>query len=318
MANVIITGALGTLGRAATEHLTACGHRITTLDFRAASGAIAASHVADIRDPDTYRHLLADAEVVVHLASLHGRDHMTRFGFDDFWSVNVDGTLALYRSIIDTAVTHVVLASSMAVYGPIPVAPRTDWEVRTESTSTTSYDAYSLTKLTNEATADYTAADTGIPTTVLRFGHFTPADPLHYAFRLLFGGVDTRDAAHAIAAAIAHPPEKGSVAKLNIHAPSPLIERIDSLSGPALDQVRDLYPVFIDRLHDAGIDPVVHLWGRSTWPSTAATTAIGYSPTYTFGRFAHAYLTGDMSDYGNLLGPRWGVTDKSLTTSVIR
>lgn len=307
MAHVLVTGALGTLGRATTAQLIRDGHKVTTLDNRPAPDAWAAHHVvADIRDPQQYRTTLADCEALVHLASLHGRDHMARFGFDDFWSVNVDGTLALYRALKETAVSQVVLASSMAVYGPIPSAPRSAWEIRDESMSTTSYDAYSLTKLTSESIAEYTLADAGIPTTVLRFGHFTPAGLLHHGFRLLFGGLDIRDAAAAVAAALSRPPVETN-RHLNIHAASPLPNRIDTLRDAPTAILEELFPQFMSALAERGEDPVAHLWGRSVWPIVHAANEIGYAPAYDFDRFTNDFLRGDLSDYRWLELPRWGI-----------
>ncbi|WP_394620164.1 NAD-dependent epimerase/dehydratase family protein [Lentzea sp. JNUCC 0626] len=300
MSTVVVTGSLGTLGAAAVRRLEADGHDVVPLDMRPNSG-----RTADIRDPESYRALLERADVVVHLASLHGRDHMSRFGFSEFWSTNVDGTLALYRALPHTPVRHVVLACSMAVYGPIPTAPRSKWETRTEDTPTLAYDAYSLTKLTDERIAEYAAATSGVSTTILRFGHFTPCTPLHYAFRLLFGGVDVRDAADAVALAATHP--ASGVRPLNIHAPSPLIPLTTELADEPVEVLRDLYPDFMNRLSDKGDDARSHLWGRSTWPSDRARASLGYDPAYTFDRFATAYLSGDLSDYANLQAPRWGI-----------
>jgi nucleoside-diphosphate-sugar epimerase len=141
----MVTGARGVLGHA-VRAVTATERQLVLLDQRPESYGVTQDGtevvIADIRQPDSYRRHLRGASAVVHLASLHGRDHMSRFGATDFWSVNVDGTRMLYDPAAEAGVGHIVLASSMAVYGPIPRAPQRDWVRCTEQTPTISHDPY--------------------------------------------------------------------------------------------------------------------------------------------------------------------------------
>lgn len=173
----------------------------------------------------------------------------------------MDGTRTLFTALAGSSVSNVVLASTMAVYGPIPGAPCAKWETRDESTPVIAHDTYALTKLVCEQLADFTAVRLGIPASVLRFGHFAPADPLHQGFRLLFGGVDVRDAASAIADVMAHPGAPASVRRLNIHARSPLVALTERLDGYPTWELEQMYPRFMSTLRAQGIAAEPFLWG---------------------------------------------------------
>lgn len=310
---IVVTGALGVLGRA-VQALLAGEHALVLLDQRPGA-AVSPSPaqqitVADIRQPGSYRECLRGATAVVHLASLHGLDHMSRFAAADFWSVNVDGTRVLYDAAAQAGVTHIVLASSMAVYGPIPGPAQREWVRRTERTPTRPHDVYVLTKIICEQVAEYHGFGSSMATTVLRFGHFTPAPLASYGFRLLFGGVDVRDAAAAVKSALASPPGRGRVRRLNIHAPSPLTDvPLEQLAAGAAALVRQRYPGLAQHVRCRGEDLEQLLWGRSVWPIDIAREQIGYQPEYTFERFADSYCRDDDSGYAPLFWHRWGVDE---------
>jgi UDP-glucose 4-epimerase len=308
---VFITGSLGTLGSAVAAALSDRGHDTVGVDIRPP-----AEVTCDIRELSgpAGAAVFAGADAVVHLASLHGRDHMSRFGPDAFWDVNVEGTRAVYAAAAAAGVRRVVLAGSMAVYGPIPVKPLTSWRVVREQDPVTAYDSYSMTKLVCERLAQYHASRDGISTTVLRFGHFTPADVDHYGFRLLFGGVDVRDAATAVRAALCAPSGgdgdgSGAVVRaLNIHALSPFTPRdLPALGADPVAALRGLRPAVLADLERSGIEAEPLLWGRALWPAEGALAALDWRPVWDFDRYAAARLAGDLSDYAGLAGPRWGV-----------
>jgi UDP-glucose 4-epimerase len=307
---ILVTGSRGVLARAVRATLTAGGHSLILLDQRREPGAAPAGTVetvvADIRTPDGYARHLDGVDAVVHLAGLHGRDHMAIFDTDEFWSVNVDGTRQLYQAAARAGVRHVVLASSMAVYGPIPGAPQRHWVRRTEQTPTVSHDTYSLTKLIGEEIAEFHAAQSAMSTTVLRFGHFTPTPFADYGFRLLFGGVDVRDAAMAVERSIARPDTRARVRRLNIHAPSPFAElSLDVLADDPEEPIRRRYPLVVRELEHTGADLSALLWGRSLWPIERARCEIGYRPEWTFDRFADRFCANDERGYEPLGWARW-------------
>ena len=301
--HVLVTGSEGTLGAVVVETLrSTAGLRVTGTDLRAGPRTDLVCALADLGDRAAD---LAGVDTVVHLASLHGRDHMTVFGADDFWRVNVDGTRAVYATAARMGARHVVLAGSMAMYGPVPVAGM-PWAVVTEDAPTRSYDPYSLTKKVGEDIAGFHATVDGVVTTALRFGHFTPADVDHYGFRLLFGGVDVRDAAAAVAAAVARPHDAG-VRGLNVHARSPLLPGdVAALDGDLLGTARARCGREFAALEGLGIDPVPLLWGRGLWPIDRAERDLSWRPQWDFARYAAARLAGELDDYALLAAPRWG------------
>jgi nucleoside-diphosphate-sugar epimerase len=83
----------------------------------------------DVRDPGALREAFAGADVVVHLAFLitgNARRGTTR-------SVNVDGTLDVFRAAADAGARRFVYASSVAAYGwhrDNPERISEDWPVR--------------------------------------------------------------------------------------------------------------------------------------------------------------------------------------------
>src|SRR3954471_191741 len=83
----------------------------------------------DVRDPDTLREAFEGADVVVHLAFLitgNASRETTR-------TINVDGTLNVFRAAADVGAARFVYASSVAAYGfhdDIPERVTEDWPVR--------------------------------------------------------------------------------------------------------------------------------------------------------------------------------------------
>ena len=172
--SVLVTGSEGTLGDIVVETLRAtAGVEVIGTDLICDLAALG-------RAED-----LAGVDTVVHLASLHGRDHMRVFGGDDF--------LAGQRG------RH---ARRLRRCGPRWGAPRRPGRVDGSLGARAGCrdelgrrdrgraDPYSLTEKVGEDLAGCHAAVDGIVTRSLRFGHLAPSDVDHYGFRLLFGGVD--------------------------------------------------------------------------------------------------------------------------------
>ena len=118
MVRVGVTGAAGFLGGALVPQLARAGYELRLLDDR--SGPLEAVHPGwpvareDFRSPGG-RRLLADCDVVLHLAALSGvvlcasEPERTR-------AVNVEGTGALFRELSERSIP-VAFASSFAVVG---------------------------------------------------------------------------------------------------------------------------------------------------------------------------------------------------------
>ena len=123
---VLVTGGAGFIGSHIVDELVAAGHEVVVvddLDRAAHSGMPAgltasASYVwADVRDPQTWRPVLAGVEAVCHQAAKVG------LGVDfadvaDYVSRNDAGTACLLHALHEHQFAgRIVLASSMVVYG---------------------------------------------------------------------------------------------------------------------------------------------------------------------------------------------------------
>lgn len=104
---VMVTGSAGFVGSHVAELFAGAGHEVVGLDLREG---------ADLRDAGVAGRLLPGVDVVVHQAAKVG------LGVDvadlpDYASVNVYGTAVLLAAMARHSVGHLVLASSMVVYG---------------------------------------------------------------------------------------------------------------------------------------------------------------------------------------------------------
>lgn len=123
--HVLVTGGAGFIGTASVGALVAAGHEVTVLDSLRADvhggrpprlPAAARLVVGDVRDADLLPEVLRGVDRVVHLAAKVG------LGVDiddivDYVSTNDLGTGELLRASARAGTGHVVLASSMVVYG---------------------------------------------------------------------------------------------------------------------------------------------------------------------------------------------------------
>lgn len=159
---IAVTGATGGLGRELLAQLAAAGEKVRALarDAAAAARLEAAgveTVVGDLRDPDSLARLVAGADVVHHLAAWMGRPA------GQAHTINVEGTRALVRAAAAAGVGRVVLASSIAVYGPVLAG------AVSESTPVRRVgDAYSDSKADAEVAAFEAAAGTSTGVVALR------------------------------------------------------------------------------------------------------------------------------------------------------
>lgn len=119
--SVAITGVAGLMGSRLAARLSTdpAIDRLVGIDI-APSAALTSVprldvHLLDIRDPALGR-LLADVDVVVHLAAMMNPTH----GVAEMRSVNVDGTRNVLAAAVDAGVGKVVYTSSVVVYGAHP------------------------------------------------------------------------------------------------------------------------------------------------------------------------------------------------------
>ncbi len=301
---VLVTGAGGNLGRAAVPALVEAGHEPVLFDFR----PIETEHEfveGDVRDPAALARAMHGADAVVHAAALHGI-HLQAWSAEDFWSINVTGTFHVYEAARTAGISHVVLGSSMVVYGDIGGGDE-PWEVVTERSPLRPTNLYGLTKVLCEDIARYSATAGTISTVALRLGMFVPETFERYGFRLLFGGVDDRDVASSVVRALQHRPQDGFDA-FDVMAGSGLTEDdLPCLHSDPAAVLEEHWPGTAALVRDRGLDLSSLVWGRRLYPVDHARSVLGYSPQYDFGAFLDALRRGDPGHYPYAQEPWWGV-----------
>jgi dTDP-L-rhamnose 4-epimerase len=106
---LLVTGAAGFIGRAAVARLEAAGHEVRRYD-------VSADARDDVCDLDRLRTAARGCAVIVHLAAKVGLGVDIR-DIDDYTYRNSYGTAVVLRVAAELAITRVVYASSMVVYG---------------------------------------------------------------------------------------------------------------------------------------------------------------------------------------------------------
>lgn len=307
---VLVTGAGGNLGRVVVPALVRDGHEPVLLDFR----GVDTEHVfveADVRDADAVSHAMAGVDVVVHAAALHGI-HLDTWSAEDFWSINVTGTFNVYQAARDAGVQHVVLGSSMVVYGDVG-SGEDPWEVVDEQSPLRPTNLYGLTKVVSEDIARYHAMAGAISTVALRLGMFVPETFERYGFRLLFGGVDDRDVAQSVLLALTHRPEE-CFGAYNIMADSGLTAADPPQLARDAAQVLDRHwPGTSELARQRGLELAELIWGRRIYPVDHAKQVLGYQPQYGFGSFLQALRRGDESHYPYTHQEWWGAQRPART-----
>jgi nucleoside-diphosphate-sugar epimerase len=206
---VLVTGAAGRIGRAATQLLNDRGIAVTALAIQYDQPLEADRLlVGDATDPVTVAEALEGADAVVHLAAIPHRDAGTPF---DVYRTNVVSTFNVLSQAGQRGLRRAVIASSINAFG-VPmnhhdVAPAyfpIDEEIPVDID-----DWYSLSKQSDELTARMVARHWGVDVAALRFPlvdtaasllrirGFVEGDP---AIRMREGWayLDLRDAAEAI------------------------------------------------------------------------------------------------------------------------
>lgn len=213
-----MTGAFGTVGSATVEELISLDWQVIASDLHTRSNQKSASHFehsdivgvhwCDLTDPEDVAHLIEHTapDVVVHLAAIIPPDCYDLTG--PARAVNVEGTRHVVRACAAaSAPPRLVLASSMAVYGPRN--PHAGLGLLTAETTVAPCDNYGRQKL--EAEEIVRASD--LDWVILRLGGVLgPAmatggggDGFRFSALLPTDGniqtVDVRDVARAFAAA---------------------------------------------------------------------------------------------------------------------
>jgi len=286
---ILITGAAGTLGRALTPVLAEHGYAVRAMDLAPTDfGLPSVSAIAgDIRRPDDVRRAVAGVDAVVHAAAWHGihlREHPAR----DFWELNVDGTFNVYEAAAEAGVGKVVFSSTMGVYG----RSRESADGRAvhvhEDSPRLPTDVYGLSKGLGEDLAACYARTGRVRSVALRFGMFVPEPFARYGVRLLYGGVDERDVASAVMAALqALESEKLEFDAFNIESALPFTEfEAGELWNDPAAVVSHHWPHAPELMRAVGAE----LWGpiKEWFDIAKAGQVLGWRPQHNFDAFLDA------------------------------
>lgn len=286
---VLITGGAGALALAVAPLLVDRSDRVRLLDVRRPDGPVpegVETIEGDVREPRDVNAAMDGADVLIHAAAWHGihlRDHPA----EDFWSLNVDGTFVVYEAAARAGVGRAIFSSTMGVYGGSSARAEGEPAVRLhEDLPLLPGDVYGLSKVLGEETAAFYHRSRGIRGVALRYGMFVPEPFVRYGVRLLYGGVDERDVASAVVAAIdileAEPDRP--FREYNVHSPLPFddADAADLADDPRSVLVRH-WPDAPALLDAAGGE----LWGPvNAWYDISRTRReLGWQPRHDFGTF---------------------------------
>ena len=278
---VLITGAGGTLGTALAPLLVKTGHEPVLFDLR----PLETPHrfvQGDIRRLDDVRRAVEGTEFVVHTAAIHGihlRDHAP----EQFHDLNLTGTFNTWEAAIAVGVRGLVFSSTMGVYGASRRSPRDDMVVGLhEDVPLLPSDIYGYTKVAGEEMCRYYGRRHGVPSVAMRYGMFVPEPFFREGIRLLYGGVDARDVARAVVAAMSAVVD-GSVRwdAYNVESLVPFAEddgaelRTDPLA--VLDRY---YPGAGDLLRGRGVERLASI--TEYYPMGHAADVLGFRPQHNF------------------------------------
>ena len=168
--NVLVTGATGAVGPCVVQALCAAGHTVHTFSLdRPLSGVFPPSvdeRLGDVTDPSAVQGAMQAMDAVVHLAALLHIVNPPPELRAQYEQINVGGTATVVAAAVKTRVKRVILASTIAVYGP------SDGQILNEDSIPHPDTFYAQTKLAAEKIVlNARSADDGLPIgTVLRFG----------------------------------------------------------------------------------------------------------------------------------------------------
>jgi nucleoside-diphosphate-sugar epimerase len=181
---VLITGAKGFLGQAIVSELSGGSHDLTIIDRPGTIGTFDASVSfrdlgADITDLDQMRALdVGPIDAVIHAAGLaHQFGSVSK---ERFRKVNVEGTRNIAELAVRFGARHLILISSVSVYGPAKSALP-----RTEEAECNPVGNYAESKLESEAEAMMVCEQNGVDLTILRLATVIGEGDRGNVFRLI-------------------------------------------------------------------------------------------------------------------------------------
>lgn len=165
----LVTGATGAVGPRIVDSLLSAGIQVCTLSLDAPPTGLWPIEVdvrlGDVTDADTVSSAMQNVDSVIHLAALLHIVNPPAELRDKYERINVGGTATVVDAAVKAGVNRVVLASTIAVYGP------SNGCVLDEESPTAPDSFYGQTKLAAEKIVLAARRADGQPLgTVLRFG----------------------------------------------------------------------------------------------------------------------------------------------------
>jgi UDP-glucose-4-epimerase GalE len=173
---ILVTGGAGYIGSHAAKALVQAGRRIVVYDNLSAGHREAVQWsdlvVGDLHDQDRLRDTIDrfGVSAVMHFAALASVGESVRDPSRYYWN-NVEGTLALLRTMVAAAVLRLVFSSTAAVYGEPEEVPITEGHV------TRPINPYGETKLAVERALAHFETAYGLRSVTLRYFNAAGADP---------------------------------------------------------------------------------------------------------------------------------------------
>jgi len=197
---IAVTGTSGRIGRAI--HFALCQeHDVVGFDRSVSS---ATTHLGEIDDYKLLTKAFKDVVAVIHVAALHA-PHVGIYDDSEFYRINIEGTMNVFRAATDCGVQTLAFTSSTAVYGHASQHPdRATWI--NETTIPQPKSIYHRTKLEAERFLE-AEASRNLKVTTLRMSRCFPEPAPIMAMHRLHRGIDARDVAEAHRLALIRPEE---------------------------------------------------------------------------------------------------------------
>lgn len=163
---VLVTGASGFIGRALCTEAVARGFEVAAVtrsrcDLPAGLECLVAGSMDAFTD---WRVLLADADVVLHLAArVHVMQDTAQDSLAEFRRINVQGTLNLARQAVQAGVRRFIFVSSIGVNGS-----ETFQHPFLASDTTAPHSPYAVSKYEAELALQALATETGLELVIVR------------------------------------------------------------------------------------------------------------------------------------------------------
>lgn len=278
------------MGATLAPLLAESGHEPILFDLRPL-GTPYRSVQGDIRRMADVRRAAEGAEFVVHAAAIHGI-HLRDHGPEQFHDLNLTGTFNTWEAVAAAGVRGMVFSSTMGVYGDSRRPPRDDAVVRLgEDVPLLPSDVYGFTKVAGEEMCRYYGRRHGIPSVALRYGMFVPEPFLREGIRLLYGGVDARDVARAVVAAMDAVVE-GRVRweAFNVESLVPFVEEDGSqLRTDPLAVLDRYHPGAGELLRGRGVERLAPI--TEYYPMGHAADVLGFRPEHNVGQWLEELRT---------------------------